>query len=146
MLKLAAAVAEQVAALDPELPQALPHLRAHSLVPRVLLSPVRLQARRHSLQQVFNRLLLQVFNHPRLPVCNHLLRQVRDLQIQQIGTRPAQTNPRIQAARNRAEPHRNSEHSSSNKVINKAQSAEQARLGAALSKMRKQEMNVYAAT
>lgn len=146
MLKLVAAVAEQVAALDLELPQALPLHQARSLVHRTLLSQVRRQALRPSLQQVCNHLLPQVFNHPRLPVCNHLLRPARDLQIQRIETRPAQINPRIQAARNREEPHHSSEHASSSKVLNKAQWVAPARLEAALSKMRKQEMNVYAAT
>jgi hypothetical protein len=66
--------------------------------------------------------------------------------MQRIGTVLPQTNPRTQAARSRGELHRSSEHSSSNKVASKAQSVEQVRLEAALSKMCKQEMNVYAAT
>lgn len=119
MLKLVVVAAELVATLDLERPQALPHHQAHSPGPRVLRNPLHLQACRHRLQQVFNHLLLLG--------CNPLLRRARGPQIQRIGTVQAQINPRIQAARSRAELRRSSEHSSSNKVTSKAQSVEQVR-------------------
>jgi hypothetical protein len=145
MLKRVAAVAgEPVGALDLQRLEALPHHQVRSPAARVLLSRLHLQACSHPRLLVRNRPLLQAFNLLRPLVCNPLLRPVQDLPIQPIGTTPASINLRIQAARNREELRRSSARSSS-KVLNKVRSVAQPQVQAALSKISKHEMNVFAA-